>query len=1132
MRKPLVAGRRELIARDLRISIRTRTEMDFFLALFPSNSGLDGFYKQANELAHYYNSMVHKRQGKEYLSAGKLHATAVLHLIYQTVLSRYLEETEPDFFTRLTTLVSKNHATQDVLAFYVKEFPSPLLIEQEPPLTFYMEESLRGYFVHQVMTENPALVKAAKPFISPEGLSFPRASQALTALLGGYSQGAAQMPDSEEDIFSFLTHPARLYPDSLTDQIQFISETWGDWLPPEMTQLLLRSIDYVQEEEKPHFFPGPETGLGGGKGPTEVPDYSVIMEEYEAFSADRNWMPNVVMLAKSTLVWLDQLSKSYGYPITILSDIPNQELDRLHRQGFTALWLIGLWERSSASRKIKNLCGNPEAEASAYSLKNYGIANAIGGWPALENLRQRCAERNIRLASDMVPNHCGIDGDWVFDHSEYFIQQDTPPFPSYSFNGPNLSDNEQVEIKLEDHYYDRTDAAVTFRRKDLRNGKTSYIYHGNDGTSMAWNDTAQLDYLKAETREAVYQQIKHVAQNFQIIRFDAAMTLAKKHIQRLWYPTPGNGGDIAGRARFGLTDKEFNERIPNEFWREVVDRLNEELPDTLLLAEAFWMMEGYFVRTLGMHRVYNSAFMNMLKNQENQKYRETIKNTISFEPEILKRFVNFMNNPDEDTAIAQFGDGDKYFGVCTLLSTMPGLPMFGHGQIEGYKEKYGMEYRKAYWDEKPNQYLIEEHNRRIFPLLKKRYLFSGIDYFQLFDLVGNSGVQESAFCYVNGTENERAVVLFNNQYEAVDGWIKTSSAKIMKHTNGEKHTEQVSLAEAIGLTVGGRRYVLYESFPEKLTYLRPSLRVFDEGAQIHLEGYEAKVFLHIREVEDIDGTYGELFDLLDGKGIANIEQEILALRLRPVFKVMEPLHSDQFLKLLVASIQGKATPQHERKLILTLAEVYTHLNAIVETLHPSAIKALPCLPIEINPSQMLAEIQRFTALFKEGSESPYFCQGAAIMDEFPTIIAASMFLKPFVKETDSIADAMKASDQLLLQRFFSDFLAEVGFRDSQARKVCHSAAILASASYAVKNPEDSPKAILKTLLEDESLRTYANCNEYQGITWYKKEAMQEIIFLTALSMQILNGEMDTSAFIRELTEAETSAGYQLCKLLG
>ena len=41
---------------------------------------------------------------------------------------------------------------------------------------------------------------------------------------------------------------------------------------------------------------------------------------------------------------------------------------------------------------------------------------------------------------------------------------------------------------------------------------------------------------------------------------------------------------------------------PWRAWREVVERVRQETPDTLLLAEAFWMMEGYFVRTLGMHR--------------------------------------------------------------------------------------------------------------------------------------------------------------------------------------------------------------------------------------------------------------------------------------------------------------------------------------------------------------------------------------------------------------------------------------------------------------------------------------------------------------------------------------------------
>ena len=225
----------------------------------------------------------------------------------------------------------------------------------------------------------------------------------------------------------------------------------------------------------------------------------------------------------------------------------------------------------------------------------------------------------------MVPNHTGLDSDWALYHPEYFIKSPYCPYPSYSFNGEDLSPDPRVEVKIEDHYYDRTDAAVTYRRVNKETHETSYIFHGNDGTSMPWNDTAQLDFLNPNTREAVIQQILHVARNFHIIRFDAAMTLAKRHVQRLWYPRPGTAGDIPGRAGYTMSDEEFNKAIPIEFWREVVDRVAVEVPDTLLLAEAFLDDGRLFVRTLGMHRVYNSAFMNMLKNQANKEFRDTIK---------------------------------------------------------------------------------------------------------------------------------------------------------------------------------------------------------------------------------------------------------------------------------------------------------------------------------------------------------------------------------------------------------------------------------------------------------------------------------------------------------------------------
>ena len=127
----------------------------------------------------------------------------------------------------------------------------------------------------------------------------------------------------------------------------------------------------------------------------------------------------------------------------------------------------------------------------------------------------------------MVPNHMGIDSRWVIEHPDWFLSLDHSPYPTYSFNGPDLSDDSRVGIFIEDHYWDRSDAAVVFKRVDRETGDERFIYHGNDGTSMPWNDTAQLDYLKPEVREAVIQTVLAVARRSPVIRFDAAMTLAR-----------------------------------------------------------------------------------------------------------------------------------------------------------------------------------------------------------------------------------------------------------------------------------------------------------------------------------------------------------------------------------------------------------------------------------------------------------------------------------------------------------------------------------------------------------------------------------------------------------------------------
>jgi hypothetical protein len=703
-------------------------------------------------------------------------------------------------------------------------------------------------------------------------------------------------------LYDALRAPMLASPDSLTGQLDYIRERWAPYLGDELKRILL-AVDVLREEDLAIWMrfnpPGPDqfrhgaptwgsqgfvgdefVGYDEFKRKKYAYGYQAPLDEYENFSADQAWMPNVVLMAKSTYVWLEQLSKKYQRHIHRLDQIPDEELQLLASRGITGLWLIGLWERSIASRTIKRLRGHGDAVASAYSLKNYDIAEDLGGWEAYNHLKHRAAHFGLRLASDMVPNHMGIDSPWVIEHPDWFLHRWESPFPAYSFNGPDLSTDSRVEIKIDDRYYDQTDAAVAFRLRHHSNGETRYVYHGNDGTAFAWNDTAQLDYSKAEVREHVIQTILHVARLFPIIRFDAAMVLAKRHVQRLWFPLPGAGGSIPSRAENSMSQEEFDALMPNEFWREVVDRVAAEVPGTLLLAEAFWLLEGYFVRTLGMHRVYNSAFMNMMRDEENAKYRSYLKKTIEFDPDIMKRYVNFMSNPDERTAIDQFGTGDKYFGVCTLLATLPGLPMFAHGQIEGFTERYGMEFKQATLDEWPNEGLAARHQREIAPLLAKRYIFAGSSEFTLYDFWNGHGkVDENVFAYSNRFGDERSLVLYNNKYDSTRGTIHVSAAFMDK---GSGSLRQRSLSDGLGLPTGESMVLVYRD-SKGLEYLRRATDLHRQGLSFDLRGFQCVVLLDWRALDPTaEWPWDRLCDTLNGAGVRSVHEEMVKLRLRPL----------------------------------------------------------------------------------------------------------------------------------------------------------------------------------------------------------------------------------------------------------
>ena len=1190
---------------EFHIERQVRRKYDIDDALFSQQGSI--IFSDFHAVRQFVYKLNRKRDPRLHVYPGEVNAAGLIEEIYHYILGTYEKQVNPQVFDKARKYLKKTIGEEQlykVLYDFLHKFPSTAVYKGELSVAKYLKGTTSGRSNQNLVIQeammlffnnfNPAN-KKLKELFDEKYLEDPLLFRQFIDHLEDFFEEQPPYGPKNQDIFDLFKTPILSSPDDISKQIDFITEKWESLLSEKIRLTLLKSKDLLKEDVRFDTMGGdPLTAAPVYKGMADdasrfslgksgykyAEDSEADYEEPEQFTDDVHWMPSVVMIAKNSYVWLDQLSKKYQREIRRLDQIPDEELDQLRRWNFTGLWLIGLWERSEASKRIKHIMGNVDAVSSAYSLYDYEIARDLGGDEAYNNLNERAKARGLRLASDMVPNHTGVYSKWVIEHPDFFIQAPVPPFPGYQFTGENLSQHPDIEIRIEDGYYHKTDASVVFQWVNKQTNQVRYIYHGNDGTMMPWNDTAQLDMLKQEVREAVIQKIFHVARRFSIIRFDAAMTLAKKHFARLWYPRPGSGGDIPSRADYAMTKQQFDDFFPREFWREVVDRINDEMPETLLLAEAFWFMEGYFVRTLGMHRVYNSAFMHMLKNEENEKYRDLITNTLEFEPEILKRYVNFMSNPDEETAIRQFGTHDKYFGVCMLMNTLPGLPMYGHGQIEGYTEKYGMEYQRAYYNEDPHQWLIEKHEREIFPLAQKRYLFCEVEHFNIFDFIDGFGnVNENVFAYTNRFRNEKALVLFNNKYEQAQGRIQFSASKLTKNATG-KESLSVSLGQALKINGNDNVFYIFREHISGLEYLKKGSDLYHNGWTWHLNGFEYRVFWDFREVYDDTGMYEKLLWKTGGRGVAHMGEAMEEIRMQPMHDAFASLFAEDILDFLLKTIHNQERSQSE-KLGYTLLK--SRFHDLIENIRVTG-------GLDIEDPDQLAEhfIKRLKSLectfdyilgqVNEKVNDMLVREGYSSLDELLVIGGKSTYRENIIVlmacyVLEVLEDNQgRETQQPLMQKLkfylpLQGVLQKTGRGDAAITRDIRLVMILQKYgkllfdfSGFVNRPADKVQGPIRKrlmaekaglalqMLDDKQLRTFIGVNEHEGVVYFSKESYEELLewFFSMAVLDYFCYELDDRLKIKEsqknLLLAESiqyfinardysiKAGYQLEKL--
>ena len=287
-------------------------------------------------------------------------------------------------------------------------------------------------------------------------------------------------------------------------------------------------------------------------------------------------MSNVVLIAKIDLCLARSAFQKVPAPHPSASTtFPTRNWTGWPRWGFTGLWLIGVWERSPASQKIKQIMGNPEAASSAYSLYDYIIAADLGRRGGLSaTARAGLAARHPAGQRHGAQPHGHLLA-MGRRTSRLVHPARLSPFPAYQFTGADLSRGSASRPPdrgrlLEPYATPRSSSSASTTGP----ATPRYIYHGNDGTSMPWNDTAQLNFLIPEVREAVIQTILHVARHVPDHPFRCRHDAGEEALPAPLVPaTRRRRGDPVARRAWHDPRGIRRSSSPKEFWREVVDRV-------------------------------------------------------------------------------------------------------------------------------------------------------------------------------------------------------------------------------------------------------------------------------------------------------------------------------------------------------------------------------------------------------------------------------------------------------------------------------------------------------------------------------------------------------------------------------
>jgi len=342
-------------------------------------------------------------------------------------------------------------------------------------------------------------------------------------------------------------------------------------------------------------------------------------------------------------LFIRRLSEKYHRALT-LATVPEEEWQLFAQRGFELVWFMGVWQRSSGARQqalldsaLRQQCDqalpgwtDEDIAGSPYAVYNYNLDPALGEQSELTQLKSRLNQIGLGLVLDFVPNHFAFDHPWTFSHPEWFVQ------------------GEETDVRTHPDWFFLSQGSI-------------HLAHGRDPNFLPWTDTVQVNFYSTDLRQALINELLRIAEVADGVRCDMAMLALNDIFEKVW----------------GKTVKGYP-RPETEFWVEAIERVKQQRPDFLFLAEVYWGLERR-LQQMGFDFTYDKPLYDQLRFFTTAG---DVRSHLMADDVYQLHSARFIENHDEPRAVIAFGR-ERSLAAAAVLATVPGLRLFHDGQLEG-----------------------------------------------------------------------------------------------------------------------------------------------------------------------------------------------------------------------------------------------------------------------------------------------------------------------------------------------------------------------------------------------------------------------------------------------------------------